>query len=113
MAIILDSGTASPPRQTDPEEGRKFDGDKPRWSLFPPHTLQQVLAVLEYGAQKYAQDNWKNVDNARERYYNALQRHVDAWWHGETQDPETGNSHLAHAACSILFLMWLDDHRGS
>ena len=32
-------------------------------------------------------------------------RHIFAWWGGEDKDPETGFSHLAHAACCLLFLM--------
>jgi len=91
-----------------PLEGRKFDTGKARWSLFPAGTLLQILEVLEIGAKKYAPDNWKYVPERRTRYYDALHRHVEAWWGGEKADPETGRSHLAHAACCILFLMWCD-----
>ena len=35
----------------------------------------------------------------------ALMRHMWAWWQGEDKDAETGLSHLAHAACCILFLL--------
>jgi Domain of unknown function (DUF5664) len=90
--------------------GIKHDQQKPRWSLLPAGTVAQVVAVLEFGAGKYALDNWKHVENARQRYYDALMRHVQAWWQGERQDPETGLHHLAHAACCILFLIWIDDN---
>lgn len=88
--------------------GRKFDGGKLRWSLFPAGTLNEVLKVLEFGAVKYAVANWKVVPQARTRYYDALLRHVDAWWQGEKKDPETGYHHLSHAVCCALFLIWLD-----
>jgi hypothetical protein len=90
--------------------GIKHDQQKPRWSLLPAGTVAQVVAVLEFGAGKYAPDNWKHVENARQRYYDALMRHVQAWWHGERQDPETDLHHLAHAGCCILFLLWLDNN---
>ena len=90
-------------------EGKKFDSGKPRWSLLPRGTLRKVIQVLEAGAVKYDVDNWKSVPDARTRYYDAMSRHIEAWWGGEKQDPETGIHHLAHATCCALFLMWLDE----
>ena len=90
-------------------EGRKDDTGKLRWSLFPKGTLKLVLEVLEIGAKKYDVDNWKKVPNARVRYYDALMRHIDAWWGGQKDDPEDGKHHLAHAACCLLFLLSLDE----
>ena len=46
------------------------------------------------------------------RYYDAMQRHIDAWWQGEQKDPETGEHHLAHAICCGMFLWWFDDVGG-
>lgn len=91
--------------------GTKADAGKPRWSLLPAGTIAQVVAVLEAGATKYAPDNWMHVSDARTRYYDALQRHVEAWWRGERNDPETGLPHLAHAACCVLFLLWFDGEK--
>ena len=88
--------------------GIKHDSGKLRWSLLPTGTLVQVIKVLEFGAVKYQPENWQHVPEARTRYYDALQRHVHAWWSGEATDPETKLHHLAHAACCILFLLWLD-----
>ena len=94
----------------DPKpEGKKFDSGKPRWSLLPRGTLRKVVQVLEAGAVKYDVDNWKSVPDARTRYYDAMNRHIEAWWGGEKQDPETGIHHLAHATCCALFLIWLDE----
>ena len=90
-------------------EGKKFDSGKLRWSLVPTGTMNNVLRVLEYGAKKYAPDNWKHVPEAKTRYYDAAMRHMDAWWQGERLDPETNESHLAHAMCCLLFLMWLSE----
>ena len=90
-------------------EGKKFDSGKPRWSLLPRGTLRKVIQVLEAGAVKYDVDNWKSVPDARTRYYDAMNRHSEAWWGGEKHDPETGIHHLTHATCCALFLMWLDE----
>lgn len=92
--------------------GQKHDQGKPRYSLIPSSALASIVDVLEYGATKYAPDNWKHVENARERYYNASMRHVQAWWSGEQVDSESGLPHLAHAICSLMFLMTLDGEQG-
>ena len=39
------------------------------------------------------------------RVFGALMRHMWAWWRGQDRDPETGFSHLSHAACCIAFLI--------
>lgn len=88
--------------------GIKHDTDKPRHSLLPAGTVGQIVQVLEHGARKYAIDNWQCVPDARTRYFDALHRHVEAWWRGERTDPESGMHHLAHAGCCVLFLLWLD-----
>ena len=90
-------------------QGRKNDINKPRWSLLPKGVMAQVIDVLEFGARKYDIDNWKHVPGARTRYYDALHRHVNAWWEGETTDEETGIHHLAHAICCAMFLLWIEN----
>ena len=89
-------------------EGRKDDLDKLRWSLIPEGTMQDMVEVLEFGAAKYAPNNWKHVPDATHRYYDAIMRHMDAWWRGERRDPETDRSHLAHVMCCVAFLMYLE-----
>jgi len=88
--------------------GIKFDMNKPRWSLIPEGAVQDVVEVLEFGAKKYGDDNWKKVPKAYSRYYDASMRHIDAWWNGEQKDLETMKPHLAHAICCLMFLMWMD-----
>jgi hypothetical protein len=83
--------------------GRKDDAGKLRYSLIPPYALEQVAKCLTLGASKYAPDNWKYVDGAKERYLDALIRHTEAYRKGETVDTE-GNDHLAAIAVNALFL---------
>lgn len=84
--------------------GRKDDADKLPWDLLPWEAVSHVVAVLRFGAKKYAPYNW-STGIAYSRVFAAAQRHLTAWWLGESRDPETGIYHLAHAACCILFLL--------
>lgn len=88
--------------------GTKFDKGKRLWNLVPWGPLGEVVDVLTYGAQKYTPDNWKKVPDARNRYFSAALRHLTAWYEGESLDPESGEHHLAHATCCLLFLMYFD-----
>lgn len=90
------------------KEGVKNDAQKRRFSLFPTRTLYAIVDVLEYGARKYEEENWRKVPDARKRYYDAAMRHINDWWMGETNDPESGHHHLAHAGCCIVFLLTVD-----
>ena len=82
----------------------KSDGKKPRYDLLPPELLEETAQVLAFGAQKYSDNNWAK-GASWSRYFSAMMRHMWAWWRGEDNDPETGYSHLAHAACCLGFLM--------
>ena len=84
--------------------GRKDDQAKLPYHLLAPEFLEEVSRVLEFGANKYAARNWEK-GMAWHRPFAALMRHMWAWWKGEGNDPETGYSHLAHAACCIMFLL--------
>ncbi len=88
--------------------GCKFDGDKNRWDLLPYTAVEEIVEILTFGAKKYAPNNWKYVPEWKRRYFAAMQRHLVAWWGGERTDQESDASHLAHAGCCLLFLMWLD-----
>lgn len=85
-------------------KGIKHDAGKPQWHLVPWGPMTVVVRVLMHGAGKYSEDNWKGV--SPRRYENAAYRHLIAWSQGEATDPESGLPHLAHAICSLLFLLW-------
>ena len=88
--------------------GVKYDNEKPKWSLIPFRSLQEVVEVLTFGAKKYAADNWKHVPQARSRYIDAAYRHLADWNTTSRLDSETNKSHLAHAICCLLFLLWFE-----
>lgn len=87
-----------------PMTGKKFDTNKPDLSLLPFESLIEVSKVLDYGKKKYDAHNWRGGFNWT-RLSSAVLRHLFAWIMGEDKDPETGLSHLSHAACGILFLI--------
>ena len=92
------------------KEGVKFDDGKLRYDLLPICGIREIIRVLMHGAKKYDDNNWHKVASQPEgkaRYYNACKRHIDDWWEGEENDKESGLHHLAHAACCLLFLLWL------
>ena len=94
-------------------KGMKFDGGKLDYTLVPWEGMDEVVKVLEFGAKKYARDNWKKVENADTRYLAAAFRHLVHHNNGEAADPETGISHLAHATCCMLFLLALEKKNGT
>lgn len=85
-------------------QGHKTDATKLRYELIPASTLHALASILTFGAAKYAPRNWE-LGIAWGRVFGALMRHLWAWWSGESNDPETGKSHLWHAQCCVAFLI--------
>ena len=82
----------------------KFDDNKLPVNLLSSEALLQTAAVLKFGADKYHAHNWRD-GFAWSRPLAAAMRHIMAFNDGEDKDPESGLSHLAHAACCIMFLL--------
>lgn len=85
--------------------GTKHDHGKPILGAVPPHAELAVGRVLTFGSNKYARGNWDKVEDHENRYMDAALRHLNAHRRGELTDSESGESHLAHAACCILFML--------
>lgn len=73
------------------------------------------LAMME-GARKYRRHNYRVAPVRAEVYFDAANRHLDAWWEGENIDPDSGLSHLTKAIASLFVLRdaiindsWHDD----
>ena len=90
-------------------ENAKYDQGKNRLDLVFPSIIEEIGHVRTYGVQKYKDpDNWKRIDNAKQRYTAAAMRHFEAWRKGEEFDPESGLRHLAHCATNIMFLLEIE-----
>ncbi len=85
-------------------EGVKHDSGKPPMALLSGSALLEIARVLDFGQGKYNTWNWKG-GMAWSRVAGAVLRHIFAWLGGQDKDPETGLSHLAHAACGLMFLL--------
>ena len=87
------------------QQQAKADQGKPHPSYVPVALIEGVMAVREYGNQKYHDpDNWKQVEP--ERYWQALLRHTLAIWKDPyAVDPESGLLHLEHICCNAAFLL--------
>ena len=73
----------------------------------PWEAVEEINKVLEFGANKYAAHNWQQGEGFRyTRVLNSLLRHVFAYMRGEDLDPESGLSHMAHAGCNVLFILY-------
>ena len=91
--------------------GMKFDAGKPMAGLMVSDFANALLAVSEvstFGAKKYAPHSWATVPNARERYSDALYRHLFLAAAGEAQDQESKLLHAAHVAWNALALLELE-----
>lgn len=87
-------------------KGDKHDKHKLRWDLLPVEPLEKVVRVLTHSLKIYEKNNWQHIESLEERYYAATMRHLVAWRKGIKRDKKSGQSHLAHAICSLLFILW-------
>lgn len=73
------------------------------------------VAMLE-GARKYGRHNYR-IDGVRASVYrDAAFRHLNKWWEGEDDDPDSGLNHIIKAIASLAVLRdsmiienWVDD----
>lgn len=77
-----------------------------RWDLIDPEWTTNIVEIYSYGAKKYEANNWQKVES--DRYYAALNRHIEAFWNKKTYDDESGFHHLYHAAWNCIALQWLE-----
>lgn len=92
-------------RVTDPSTGGQKGAKPERFSLIPFDALDEILRSYHYGAEKYSPHNWRR-GYKWSLSFDALMRHLTAWWEGEDKDPESGHHHLAHAGWHVLALLW-------
>jgi hypothetical protein len=92
------------------KEGVKYDEGKLRWDLVPYDSLEEVVKVYTFGANKYADENWRKGIKFK-RIIGAAFRHFVAWLLGEQKDKESGINHLAHCCWGLFTLMWYEKHR--
>lgn len=91
-------------RVTDPKTGGEKGSKLPQLGAIDPHAIMEVAKVAGFGATKYARYNFMK-GYRWSLSYDALQRHLHAFWNGEDRDEESGLYHLAHASWHCLALL--------
>ena len=87
----------------------------PESTVPAPVIMELGIAMLE-GALKYGRHNYRVIGVRASVYYDALQRHVKAFWEGQDIDPASGMPHIVKAMACLTVLRdaqirgnWVDD----
>lgn len=100
---VIDKGIDKDPKVIDKDDEGKAD-----FSLVDASFEEGIAKVLTFGAAKYSPHSWKKLEDAEERYYAALRRHLCAYRKGDRVDSESKLSHLLHVAANCMFLYVLE-----
>lgn len=89
---------------------------KPPISAIPPAVLTEIGIGFLEGELKYGRFNFLDTPALASVYYDALHRHVGAWYMGQDIDPASGIHHLSKGVCSLIVMRaailngsWTDD----
>lgn len=86
--------------ETGGEKGQK----RAQLGALCPRALMVVAEVAGFGSEKYSRHNFlRGYDWSLS--YDAMQRHLHAFWSGEDNDPESGLAHLGHGVWHGLCLL--------
>lgn len=89
--------------QAQQNQAMRLNLGKVQYSLIDLNALEQCARVLEFGAKKYARNNWKKGLRLTQ-ILDSMLRHIAALSSGEFVDPESGLPHIGHIQCNALFL---------
>lgn len=83
----------------------KQTSDKCRYHYLIDEFIEEMAAVREFGAQKYAPWDWM-LGRDWSDYIDAMRRHITSFNQGEDLDPDSGLHHMAHVAVNSMFLFY-------
>ena len=86
-------------------KAKTYDNAKPPLAWLPPEGMRAVARVQAYGHRKYKDFNNYRKGMEVSRNCSCAMRHIMAYMDGEDFDRESGESHLAHAACRMMFIL--------
>ena len=88
----------------------KNDSEKNRLELIDYPFVEGIGRILTFGAKKYKAWNWTKAGDKEdiERIKGAMMRHALSYMNGDKIDDETGESHLYHMGCCMMFLDYFD-----
>ena len=93
--------------ETKPSNPKDIIGSNKVPYHFWPNTATVLGAMAcMYGNLQYGRTNWRAAGIRTSIYYDALMRHMNAWFdEGEDNDPDSGLPHLAHALACIAIIV--------
>lgn len=97
--------TTGEPRQFETGAQRDSGEGKLKMSLIPVSALESLMERYRVGADNYGKNNWMNGMPFSE-LYDSTQRHLLAWWKGQTDE-----DHLGAALWNICGLIWEENNK--
>jgi len=84
----------------------RFNEGKPSlaYILQFANPIKAIARIMEFGAMKYADGNWRKGGKPDREYLDSMMRHITLWVHGEKYDDDSGCSHLGHAIWNLMAL---------
>jgi hypothetical protein len=92
--------------ETTAKKALRYNKHKRRWALVDFDSLEDMVKVLEFGANKYSDNNWKKGLKTTE-IAESLMRHLFTYLQGEDIDTESNLSHTGHILCNAMFLAYM------
>lgn len=92
------------------EECKRYNENKPKWSLIDFNSLIPVVRVMEMGIGKYGYNNWKKGRSFTETWESA-QRHSIEWKEVSSLDKESRINHLGHLIANAMFLLYMTENK--
>jgi len=87
----------------------RFNQGKKHWSLVDFKSLEPMVDVLEFGAEKYARDNWKKGLNKKE-ILESMIRHIIELVDNQELDDDSKLHHIGHIQCNSMFYAYFLRH---
>jgi hypothetical protein len=93
------------PKIKDTNPKQAIGSNKLPMHLWPSTaSIYGCMGLLD-GALKYGRSNFRVAGIKASVYYDAIRRHLDAWWEGEDIDPDSGLPHEAHLLACLAIIV--------
>ena len=91
--------------------GKRYNKGKVRLSLIPPQPIADLAEVLEFGASKYGDHNWRGAGEnfTLLKIMDSMERHLLEIKKGNDFDDESGLSHISHVLANAAFISQLKE----
>jgi hypothetical protein len=73
-------------------------------STVPANVLAEIGVAMLEGSVKYGRHNYRAAGVRSSVYYDAVMRHLMAWWEGEDIDPDSSMNHITKALSCLTVL---------